>query len=729
MRFALIAFLVASCLVPVRAAAQTKAATAPTTAPIYLEQFDRGYSTLIVIPDPLPNVGRVLTHPPLQRLWNQGKLTSFIRREQKVALPNLHAVWFMVLQNQRWVPGEIVFGMRDSTMQSFGQLFEFMYVSELLSAALELEAQEEIPQLQRELLATLRQFEMPTLRVWVRLRDDADADALFEMVAENAPALLADSPLTVEVDERAVRVRFDAGTYFAEPEMRLIFLESMGWISGEDDPNGAALAEALANVATSAVLERRGGGLRLTIGDSPAAEPIMPHDLGPLFSADDRTIAFMTWDIRKLVDGSAEWVRLLDAWQDTPVGEAAATADEQDLFGDMRSMARQLRQIGALGAMRAWSGEDRIVFRAQQADPPAAPALADSPVKRFIPAGAEAFAIDTVSTLSERVSGTFSDFEGRLAIQEMKSVNRPERAAQIKRIIDAYYGPFDPLRQFVLHESLDWFRPGFGWVLGTGGTITRLDVRWKDEAPVTLNNLPVPEFALLGVPMDASRGGDYFRRFYDHFVAGLIRAIADGRGDAPPAGVDPKERTHVKAIDLGLGVATFGFDGAWIYELDDKEVNQRLTITIEGDMRPHYFMRDGVLVFSTSPRLSKRLLAASRVAPLTLPAQDDADPTDGPGTLVGFGHLSGGVFKAYFDIVGTWMTTVSSRPRPATAASRPQPARAGAKGPATRPFDATEFVTVFEGLGEFVGLVQTVDWRSHQSADKRDTHGEVLFAK
>ncbi len=672
----------------------------------------------------------MLTHPPLQRLWNQGKLTRFIRGKQKVALPNLHAAWFMVLQNQRWVPGEIVFGMRDATMQSFGQLLQLVYVSELLDAARALDAQDEAVTLQRELLATLKQLKMPTLRVWLKFRDDADADAVFTMVAENAPAVLTDSPLEVETDERAVRVRFDANTYLAEPETRMTFLESMGWISGEDDPNGAALAEALGNVATSVVLERAGGGLLLTRGAAPAgAAPMTARDLGPLFSADDHTIAFAMWDIRELVEASRDWVRLLDAWQDTPIGQAVAEADEQDFVGDLRSMSRQLQQIGAVGAMRAWGGDNHIAFRAQQAGPPAALALADSPVTRFIPAGVEGFGIDTVSTLSQRVSGSFSEFEGRLAIREMRSLNHPERAMEVKRILDAYYGPLDPLRQFVFHESQDWFRPGFGFVLGTRGTITRLELHSKNDVPFTLSNLPVPEVALLGVPTDARRDGEYFKRFYDHFVTGITNAIAnDDDNDhdddnGSPRAIESKAPTLVKEIDLGLDAPTFGFDGAWIEKLSDDPV----TIILDGDVRPHYFVRDGVLVFSTSPRLSKQMLAAQRVAPLKLPA-DDASA----GALVGYGRLSGSVFQSYFDIAAKWATTFSNLPstRPAGASTRPLPQRPrGATGPATRPFDDAGVVTVLEGIGEFFGLIETMQWRSHQATDQRDTRGNIVFTE
>lgn len=735
MRFATIALFIAPWFVALPAQAQqTQPAAAPTTAPAYLEQFDAGYSTLIVVPDPLPNVGRVLTHGPLQQLWNQGKLTRFIRGEQKVALPNLHAAWFMVLQNQRWVPGEIVLGMRAATMQSFGQILQLLYVSELLDAARALDAPDEAATLQQELLATLKQLKMPTLRVWVRFRDDADADAVFAMVAENGPGLLADTPLELETDERAVRVRFDLSTYLADPEARMIFLESMGWISGEDDPNRAPLGAALGNVATSVVLERAGGGLLLTIGESPAgAAPMTAQELGPLFSADDRTIAFATWDIRELVKASRDWVRLLDAWQDTPIGQTVAEADEQDFVGDLRSMARQLQQIGTVGAMRAWGGDNRIGFRAQQAGPPAALALADVPLMRFIPETVEGFGIDTVSTLSERVSGSFSEFEGRLAIREMRALNRPDRATEVKRILDAYYGPIDPLRQFVFHESQDWFRPGFGFVLGTRGTITRLELHSKNDVPFTLNNLPVPEFALLGVPTDARRDGEYFKRFYDHLVTGITNAIAndddngnDDDNDAPRA-IEPREPTLVKEIDLGLDVPTFGFDGAWIGDLLDENFNDQVTITLDGDVRPHYFVRDGVLVFSTSPRLSKQMLAAQRVAPLKLPA-DDASA----GALVGYGRLSGSVFQSYFDIAAKWATTFSNLPstRPAGASTRPLPHRPrGATGPATRAFDDAGVATVLEGIGEFFGLIETMQWRSHQATDQRDMRGHIMFTE
>jgi hypothetical protein len=107
-------------------------------------------------------------------------------------------------------------------------------------------------------------------------------------------------------------------------------------------------------------------------------------------------------------------------------------------------------------------------------------------------------------------------------------------------------------------------------------------------------------------------------------------------------------------------------------------------LTAEGDLVPHYFLLDDLLVFSTSPALSKRIVAAHRNG------ADRMDPKPLQGQLVTWAHAPGSTFAALFDHGAAWVKALAPEPAPDTQI-------ATALAALTRLIDRMEFQTTQAG--------------------------------
>ena len=132
----LVCLIVLCGLRPIPAPAQPAAPA--TRAAGFAGEFAAGYTTLMAIPDPLPRVQRLLTSPRLGQIWNNGLLAQAIRKhDPTVAIPDLQAVWMIILRNARWVPSEMAVGLaaaaqlkpNDATVLQIEREGGLMYIS------------------------------------------------------------------------------------------------------------------------------------------------------------------------------------------------------------------------------------------------------------------------------------------------------------------------------------------------------------------------------------------------------------------------------------------------------------------------------------------------------------------------------------------------------------------------------------------------------------------------
>jgi hypothetical protein len=276
-------------------------------------------------------------------------------------------------------------------------------------------------------------------------------------------------------------------------------------------------------------------------------------------------------------------------------------------------------------------------------------------------------------------------------------------------VIDGWHKHFASLRRFIDTDSLNWFKPGLAVVYGSKGVVRKLEVRSMTDPRDQFigRDLPMLEFALLTTPVDAQRGEQYMQQFYAKLAEGIVSAVNENRaaGQAP---IEPPAGTLVAKQDLEVGVPVWTFDTAWL-----KQMASTVQFGVEGDLVPHYFMHDGVLVFSTSPRLSKQLLESARSGNVfKLPP-----PAGTQGQLTGAGQFDGKLGAAIFDTAAVWFDALVTQLVPPPAAATTQDKNLRHVG------------DIFRGIGEYFALIDHSSWEIWQDGSTGHTSGEMTFVK
>jgi hypothetical protein len=262
-----------------------------------------------------------------------------------------------------------------------------------------------------------------------------------------------------------------------------------------------------------------------------------------------------------------------------------------------------------------------------------------------------------------------------------------------------YYGPLREFRRIVLDDSHEAFEPPLAVLGGSRGEIKRLEIAFDDANGepnrLTLTGAPTIEYAAIAHLADAERGKNFFNKVVRAFFAAFF---------------DDVPESLVETSDLGLGVETFAFSG----EMLDRLPNN-ISITAEGDLAPHYFVIDDLLVLSTSVRLSKTILAAYRTA--------DArrqPPAPEAGALVGFAFFTADLAAAYMDHIGKILGDLT---RGAGMAEL--------DGPTIEQFRTDELdtlVSAFPAIAEAIRLVDAVEWTTVDRDKIRETRFRATFA-
>ena len=227
-------------------------------------------------------------------------------------------------------------------------------------------------------------------------------------------------------------------------------------------------------------------------------------------------------------------------------------------------------------------------------------------------------------------------------------------------------------------------------VATTAGTIGRFRLQIPaEEVDLTLRDLPVPQLAVIGRAPDGPAASKWVQAVWAEFVRGVFATV----GAKPPSA---KKLKLVGKEDLGLGLPTFVFSGAWLGRLPKE---YRATVETEGDFRPHYFHHDGHLVLSTSLQLSQRILQAARNADTRwLPWPPES------ASAVGIGWLSGETLAQAFCHVFDWIEAIVKE-----------------HGEELPTRDGREFGR------ELCRLLQRVEWNATQDNATRSSEWKVKF--
>lgn len=688
----------------------------------FAAHFHRDDTTVLVVEDPLPHLRTVLNSNALRKvLHNEGPLARLLQGDEGLA-PDPAAWWQWVNSNRRWIPRQAAVGLSDAGVSDVDHLLRILALFELLEAANLGDANDVKLQTERKALRQLFADELaalrlPRMRVYVRFRDAEDAGALLELAKLQVDDLTPEdlpSGLVFEPKASALTVRFSLVDMLrAEGLQARDLLVDMGLVDLNDPPETVGKAvDALRGFKAEATLETVGSGLLLTLGPTAAGGPAglpagfanLPDVVG---KPDAQTLLWGRWSAIRLKAAAATWMSMHEKWrpsaafglvaEDPSIGEATI-----DMLHDV---AMRFRKLADAGSMRVWFDQKASGLRlAMVEEPKAATAdLAGSALAKMLPADTEGLTVTTADSLGEALSDTLMQVEERLATQTLRAEVRGNDNGQAEERELGYYFHFAELRALVHRAGMEQFGPGYASIIGTRGRVRRIEASFELQTrPQRLSgrDLPTPELALIGKP----RGGDaaareHLEKLYSALLTGVRSA---GRADALSDRPLPPVISKAVTVDLGLGVPTWGFDGGNITRATGEA---KLRISIEGDLQPHFFFLDGLMVFSTSPRLSRSILAthAGKSKRLMLPDDDDA-------TLVSLGRYTGETLGTTLEHVKAWSTAMMA------SANLDQD-------------DQSRLATVMEAMAAVSRIMGSAEWTTIQPANERRhiTEG-VIFA-
>ncbi len=646
--------------------------------PAVLRQFDATHRTLMYFADPMPYMQRVLQNPALRREAAAGPIAA-MSPDQSL---DLDAWWATVSEAQRWIPEEAAIGFTTESAMPLSRLLRIILLLDLCEAARQIES-DDFVELQRALVEEMEGFELSGVSAWVRFRDEETAKELFEQVRQTMSTIQADGVI-VETSERAVTLSLALSGYVKDA-WRVFWLQSMGLISGEEDPMAQRLFDVTGQLGLDMELEHRGRDLGIRVG--PAANTRAPvlraSELGPLFhSAPESMAMWMRWDVEVWKKEAARTQTIVERWQGTPVGHASRA--NEDIIGDFADMADIVVQTATYGEMVLDANSPLRVVSEQRAFQPV-PAL--STFAPFLPRIPEApmVVVDASRSFADVLSEMMANVEQRMARESLKSTlsDDTDREALYERMSQVYYDKFATLRGLVRERAKEVFAPPSGVVMTLDGTVDTLDVAISGMPVMGAKELPIVEFAIIGKAESQTQAIEFIKLLYTALNGGLA---AIGDREAPAA----EQVMH--STDLGFAVPTYDFSAPWIGFLSQ----DRLSITVTGDFHPHIFVLDDYLVFSTSPGLSRRIAASNTEGAERAHAQSWREQ-------ISHGRFTGASFAGLFQIAEIWSTKLFG--------NDPDTER------------------VLQGLARLMQFIDYMEWSSRDDGDVRKSKFELVFTE
>jgi hypothetical protein len=505
-----------------------------------------------------------------------------------------------------------------------------------------------------------------------------------------------------------------------------------GVAAGPDDPVVAALAEAAGAFEFEARVERMGDALLFTIGRVRGAQaaPSGAPAPGHLWQPGPQQLVYSHWDVTplrtELLRARALWQR----WAETPVGRKAAELDENDFLGSIEPMARQLESVSATGALRAVLMDEGVDITVRLDAPRPAPDLRSTPLLEWLPASAELVSLDATQSLAETLSNVFLEAESRLDRLSLKAElgDDEARAERLRQASEFYYKQMARFRELIYKRSVEVFEPPSALIVRMGGRLEsfRLKVEGLDSSATYSSEawqLPVPEVALVARVREEAAALELIGQLQQ----ALADAVAAGLGLEPPK----LERAE---LPLELGVPAYGFAGGTLQQLlqapalgrligaEGQTAQLRAEFELRGDLQPHYFVRDGYLVMSSSPRLSADLTAAVKAQPGAR-----LEPrAPGDGRLVAYGRLPAATISRGLEMLARWLRQAA--PEPSEAAEGMSIPSPGLLDP-DKQQDLREAAALLEALPELVGLIEDLQWTAVDDQSGRLWHEQLRWKK
>ena len=537
---------------------------------------------------PLMHARALVQLPGLPRLFRapfEPLLTGFPRPEQARAF---------LQQTAPFWPEQLVVDLPRSAFASVDSMVRTFMLGALVEGARQggVSARKDLSVLRAALASQLRKVQLPGLRVSARFSDATTGLAVWRMLDELTGALAAQG-LKVSRTRESVTLRFRLGQLLDAKDLTAMVVD-MGWAAGKRDSQTKAITTAIRGIEVQASMVLTGAAIEVTLGPhtgAPGDAEGMPA--APVAIAGDQLVATARWDLAPLRTMVTGWRELWAKWEGTAAGKRTRADDDQDLLGDIAQLSRALDTAGDGGEAWLWVDRGVHAIMREHGTAPLTP-LGSDPIGALLPADLVALDLGAGRNLGQLLSNGLDRVENRLAYRSLRQPgDDPGRPSEAEQKESAFYKTFAELRQLIHMRGHTFFSGASAVVMGPGTHIGRADLRLNGRPPAVLKDIAVPEVAVFGRAQDSQAALGFVA---DAWTA-VGKAIAGRLG-----GADVAPRL-TEAPPLIAGATVRWLDSAWLEQTTGE------TVTFDGGFKPHVALLNDILVLSTSPGLTQKILS------------------------------------------------------------------------------------------------------------------------
>ena len=492
---------------------------------------------------------------------------------------------------EAYVPKSAVLACPPGTARSVARFLRGLVAAELVWGLHSTETLEPIEDMQREVLSAIEDVFVAQLHVEIETRAERVAETWFEGIGDGFQELAAQVP--------GSRVEFSGDTvvWTLTPPEALVdeLLVNFGAALGPGDPWLEKVHAALRQRPVRIAAHLIDSGLRFALGDVPASS-LAETDLRPLTDdgagvGEGPTLAVAQWDLRPMLAEFRAAAALWERWKPTKAGAFVVQYDEEDFYGSIEDLRHQAETVPATGALRLELGERSLELQMQEDQGVGYRPLASTPIARI--AAVAPMIVASGDRFGDRLVGSLRGFEDQLANRQLQAELRvrTEQARMLQGVADAYYHDMATSRTLLVDHARDWFANGWLAIADTGTAVIAPPDAAADEGL----SKATPAVAAIATVAQGTSADEILDRLFGAMAADLEIEPSRCRGDL---GLD--RSVHLLPEDVWRAAR------------------------IRGDLQLHGFALGDLIVLSTAPSLSRRLVDAFDAGTVAPWAEDES---------------------------------------------------------------------------------------------------------
>ena len=535
----------------------------------------------------------------------------------------------------------------------------------------------ELALLVKEIVANVDDFKIPDSTVWLTWSDEGLAKELFRSFKQQVSVVEFLTDLRFKSDQTSFRVSGLAADIADEEAFR----SAMDFL-GLEDPDDEILISLL-EIDIFFEAELVGNGMRVSLGTDPADKPrTTAADLRGIQNGANQ-IAYSQWNGVRMKKAAAKFEDAMQRWAKTKIGKDFIATDLEDVWGSFKGMAQQMDSVPDNGQLRVWTENNQVHSNIRETGLPAVETLVGSSVLNMIPVNSESYILTNHLSLGEYLFEMLEGVEERASTQSLRSAIRgeDEKTEMLDFAIATYFEHFGPMREVIRDELAEIPTEPLAILVDTQGVLNALEVDSNSlDSPLRFSSDRFLRMAAISKVDDSALMQNKMMAVYRSFVEGFF-SLNDT--DVPD---DIKFFGDIK---LGSGIKGKEFLVDWVEQIDSAKIE------IDGDLRPHIFVKDGFVVFSTSIQFSKTIIETKKPLQLKAVAADQS--------LVDIGHVRGttigNTLRTLFQVVGDGMNQQMG----------------------SAPGLESTFDDMSNSISDFCGIMNHLDWTSTQKGDVRNS--------